>query len=106
LEIVTAEPAGDINNLANKKQPPHGLCLHRGGIQGSGVNSTESNLRCAVALRACRREGPGIHSMGKRAQGFVAGIGQIARKRVQELYDWSVLIPRLIAVYKSIGLGH
>jgi polysaccharide biosynthesis protein PslH len=31
-------------------------------------------------------------------------IGQIARKRVQELYDWSVLIPLLLAVYKSIGL--
>lgn len=32
-------------------------------------------------------------------------IGQAARKAVEQHYDWSVLIPRLLAAYKDMGLG-
>ena len=32
-------------------------------------------------------------------------LGESAKALVQQHYDWSVLIPRLLAVYKEIGLG-
>jgi glycosyltransferase involved in cell wall biosynthesis len=32
-------------------------------------------------------------------------LGEMARAFVQEHYDWSVLIPRLLAIYKGLGLG-
>jgi polysaccharide biosynthesis protein PslH len=32
-------------------------------------------------------------------------LGTRARDKVRQFYDWSVLIPRLLMVYKEIGLG-
>jgi polysaccharide biosynthesis protein PslH len=32
-------------------------------------------------------------------------MGKIAREKVEQYYDWSVLIPRLLDAYKEIGLG-
>ncbi len=32
-------------------------------------------------------------------------LGQTAQTRVKEHYDWSALIPRLLAAYGEIGLG-
>jgi glycosyltransferase involved in cell wall biosynthesis len=34
-----------------------------------------------------------------------ARLGTSAREQVAAFYDWSVLIPRLLAVYKGLGVG-
>lgn len=41
-----------------------------------------------------------LQNPARRAQ-----MGQLARARVRAHYDWSVLIPRLTAIYEEIGLG-
>lgn len=40
-----------------------------------------------------------------QSSGSRQSLGSMARRKVSQFYDWSVLIPRLLTVYKEIGLG-
>src|SRR6185312_7716225 len=58
LEVVAAEPAVDVDHLADEVEAGHEFRLHRAGGEAIGVDAAESDLGGAVAFRAAGGDRP------------------------------------------------
>jgi EAL domain-containing protein (putative c-di-GMP-specific phosphodiesterase class I) len=74
LEVVAAQPAGDVHHLANKVQAGLGLALHGLLRQCLGVHAAQRDLGLFVALGARGRDFPARELVGQLGQGLVAGL--------------------------------
>src|SRR6185437_5833437 len=72
LEVVAAEPAGDVDHLADEVEAGHEFRLHRAGGEPIGVDAAESDFGGAVAFRAAGGDRPRIELHTDLAQFGVA----------------------------------
>ncbi len=74
LEVVAAQPAGDVDHLADEIQPGL-LRLHRLRRQVAGVDAAQRDLSLFVALGAGGHQFPARQTLGQAGQGLVAAVG-------------------------------
>ena len=67
LEIVAAEPAGDVDDLADEIEPRHVARLMRLGVERPRVDAAERHFGGAVAFGAGRLDPPGLEPLGQLA---------------------------------------
>ncbi len=58
MEVVAAEPAGDVDHFADEIQPRHKLRLHRAGGQSIGIDAAQGDLGGAIAFGAAGGDRP------------------------------------------------
>jgi 2-dehydro-3-deoxyphosphooctonate aldolase (KDO 8-P synthase) len=72
LEIVPAQPAGHIDDLADEIEPRHPLRRHRPPVKRRGIDAPQRHLGRPVALRPDRHQppvpDPGRHAVQRRAR--------------------------------------
>ncbi len=71
LEVVTAEPAGDVDDFADEEESSHAAGLHGSGVEFGGVNSAGGDFGFAVAFGAGGEDAPGVEL------GFQGGDGDV-----------------------------
>src|SRR6185312_14743225 len=62
LEVVAAQPAGDVHHFADEVQAGHELRLHRAGREPVGVHTAQGHLGGAVTLGAAGDDRPVVQS--------------------------------------------
>ena len=82
LEVVAAQPAGDVHGLADHEQPGDGADRHGLGGEGPGVDSAQRDLGLRVALRARGRDGERVEAGAEGAQDAVGLFGHRQRREV------------------------
>ena len=73
LEVVAAQPAGDVHHLANAVQAGLGLGFHGLLRERARVHATQRHLGLLVALGACGHQLPARQALGQQVQRLVAG---------------------------------
>src|ERR1043165_1647152 len=76
LEVIAAEPARDVDDLADEIEPRHRPRFHRLLRQGVGVDAAERYLRFGVTERARRLDTPGLQGLNDRRDVGVRRCGQ------------------------------
>ena len=78
MKVITAKPAGDIDNLADEIQAGQVFRLHRACVQPVGVNTAKRDLGRAVPFGPGRAQRPVFQLLGQGAQPCVRIIGKVA----------------------------
>src|SRR3546814_9314386 len=58
LEVIAAEPAGDIHRLAYEIEAFYRARFHRPGGKPRGIDAACGHFRLCIAFRSCGREAP------------------------------------------------
>src|SRR5262249_56890394 len=74
LEVIAAEPAGDVDGFADEEEPAHAARLH--GLLGKrvGVDASGGDFSLGVPFRAAGREAPGFEPARRFAERGVADV--------------------------------
>src|SRR3546814_18654241 len=80
LEMVTAEPTGDGEALADEIEAGHLLCREGLGGERGGVDAAGGHLGGAESFCTAGPQAPAVQQPGYRAQLLVGEIGETAAK--------------------------
>ena len=78
LEVVAAEPAGDVDDFADEEEAGDDAALQGAGVERVGVDAAGGDFGFVVALGAGGREAPGVElafHFGEGGVGQTAGLG-------------------------------
>src|SRR5947209_18059173 len=81
LEIVAAEPAGDVDRLADHVEARNPARLHGLGRQLPGIDSAERHLGFRPSLRAGRADLPALEARREIRKRAVRDIGERSRRQ-------------------------
>src|SRR5439155_8646852 len=74
LEVVAAEPSGDVHDLADEVEARGEAGLEGAGVEGVGGDTAGGDFRLGEAFGAGGRETPGMEITIDRREG---GVGQL-----------------------------
>src|SRR3546814_21091147 len=80
LEVIAAEPAGDIHRLAYEIEAFYRARFHRPGGKPRGIDAACGHFRLCIAFRSCGREAPLLDPLGRRRQLPAGPVGTLACK--------------------------
>ncbi len=103
MEIVAAEPAGDVHRLADGVEAGHPLGFHRLGGQFGGRNAADGDLGLGEALAAIGMELPLGEPLLRRAQDLVGDIAELGLDR--ELVGEDIGKPRSQQIAQGRAYG-
>ena len=78
LEVVAAEPAGDVDDFADEEEAGDDAALQGAGVERVGVDAAGGDFGFVVAFGAGGREAPGVElafHFGEGGVGQTAGLG-------------------------------
>ncbi len=78
MEVVAAEPAGDVDDLADEEEAGDGAGLQGAGVEGAGVDSAGGDLGLAEAFGAGGVEPPVVEGVLEGGEVAVRKAGEVA----------------------------
>ncbi len=77
MEVVAAEPSGDVDDLSDEVEAGDFFALHGAGVEFGGVDTTGSDFGLFVAFGASGCDAPGVELLLHDGEGGVGPVGRL-----------------------------